>query len=77
LSVGVQQIKIFVEAFRPSAGEVGSIPLIVMSDETVRAPVLGLGSEIGRRDKRVGPRWMLIVGDGRVVEEEGIVGTTE
>lgn len=66
-----------VDAFRPSAGEPGSVPLTGTSDEIVRAPAVGLGIEIGRRAMRVGPRWMLIVGGGCEEDDEEIEGTRE
>jgi len=77
LSVGVEQKRHFVAAFSVSAGETVSIPLTVTSEEIVRAPALGAGIGSERRGRRVGPRWMIIVGDGSVAEFEGTVGMTE
>ena len=77
LSVGVEQKRTFVADFSFSAGETVSIPLTVTSEVIVRAPVLGAGIGSERRGRRVGPRWMFIVGDGSVAEVEGTVGITE
>jgi hypothetical protein len=56
LSVGVEQNKIFGEAFRLSAGDLDGIPLTGMREVTFRVPAVGFGSGSGRRDRSVGPR---------------------
>jgi hypothetical protein len=43
----------------------------------VKVPAEGFGIGSERRGRSVGPRWMLIVEEGEVDDEEGIVGTTE
>ena len=66
-----------VEALSASAGEPGSILLTGTNDEMVNPPAVGLGIESDRRGRRVGPRWILMVEDACVADDEVIVGTTE
>ena len=53
------------------------MPSTGTNDEMVNEPAVGLGIESDRRGRRVGPRWMLMVEDDCVADDEVIVGTTE
>lgn len=65
-----------VESARASAA-VLVLLVVGIREEIAKPPAEGLGSGIGWRDSNVGPRWILILGEGVGLLGDGGVPTRE